>query len=72
MNETVIQLWFMPDRNRFMDNDGYIVWDMFRYISPSIYRIFLERKDYMCVETGHRTFVELFYPCNDEMDEFYY
>ena len=32
--------WIVGFGSKSMDNDGYLVWDMFRYISPSIYRIF--------------------------------
>lgn len=60
-------LWYYPDENLVYDDYGNIVFDIFRYVKPSIYFAFLEGKESILVQTGRTTFVELFYP--DEYNE---
>lgn len=66
-------LWFDPEHNKFTDGDGNIIFDIFRYISPVIFELFLERKTHMIVQSEPNVIVELFYPYDDEeQDDFVY
>lgn len=64
----IYQLWFDPDHNKFTDNDGFLIFDVFRYVKPAIVFAFLKAKESTIIQTGQRTYVELFYP--DEEDYF--
>ena len=62
----VIDLYLDPDHMKLMNCDGYVVFDVFRMIPPSVFYLFLERKETMMYEAGYNVIVNLFYPEEDE------
>lgn len=61
-------LYYDPDRNKMMNEDGFIIYDIYRIVPPSRYQLFLLTKEYMVFETSPGCFVELIYPEDDEDD----
>lgn len=64
-DEIVMSLWYYEEINKFVDDDGFIVWNIYDYITPGMLRLFLEEKIYMCFERSPGYFVEMFYPEGD-------
>lgn len=62
----VIDLYLDPDHMKMMNSDGYIVFDIFRFIPPSVFYLFLEQKRTMMYESGRNVIVNLFYPDEDD------
>lgn len=58
----VTQFYYDPDRNKMMDCNGFIVFDIFRYVRPAMLHVFLHDKEYKCFEVSKNSFVELIYP----------
>lgn len=62
-----IGLFYDEERNVFIDEDGFIVWDLFEIITPNDLFLFKFNKEYMLVK--HRTMpevlVEMYYPDDD-------
>jgi len=63
----VYTLYYDDNQNIMFDEMGNNVFDIFRYVSPLAYYLFLKNKEYMCIETSPGCFVELTYPedCDD-------
>lgn len=66
-----IGLFYDRDNNVFIDEDGYIVWNMYEMITPNDMFLFKKKREYMVV--NHKTLpgvvCELYYP---EEDEYYF
>lgn len=62
----VVDLYLDPDHLKMMDSDGNIVFDIFRIIPPSVFYLFLDRKQTMMYEAGRNIVVNLFYPDEDD------
>ena len=56
--------------NRMVDEDGYIVPNIYLYVSPLMYNMFRREKETMVFQTGIRTAVELIWP--EESDDLDY
>lgn len=69
--EDVIQLYYDKERNKFVDDGGFIVYNIFSIITPNDLFLFKYHKQYMIVHhrDNQEIGVELFYP---EEDEYYY
>jgi hypothetical protein len=63
---TVTQLQYDIDQNIFIDCGGYIVYNIFEYITPSDLMLFKHRKEYMLVERRCGGFVELIWPDDED------
>lgn len=55
---------------RMVDEDGIIVPNIYHYVSPLMYNMFLRAKESMVFHTGVRTAVELIWP--EESDDLDY
>lgn len=59
-----ILLFYDIDTNRFVDEDGFIVWSIFDIVTPNDLFLFKREKDYMLIH--HRSIpgvlVEIYYP----------
>ena len=64
----VTQLYYDPDRNKMMDCDGFIIYDIYRYITPSMLRVFLTDREYKCFEVSKDTFIEMIYPEEESLE----
>ena len=64
----VICLFYDREKNKFLDEDGFIVWDIYRYITPTDVYLFKSKKE--CMFVTHRslrnTLCELYYPMHDD------
>ena len=56
------QFWFDDRHNKFLDEYGDIIFDIFRYITPHEFYNFLEKKEYTCLKKPDNTYIELIYP----------
>ena len=73
----VVSFFYDVWANVFMDDDGYIVWDLFNYITPN--DLYLFRRNKVTIIVFHRTILnracELYYPSciedNFRKDEYY-
>ena len=63
-------LWFDPDCNKFTDDYGNYIYNPFLYIKPYIYELFVTKKESMIVKTSARTYVELFYPDEEDYSQY--
>lgn len=63
-NPFFIGLFYNEDTKRFIDEDGYVVWNIFELITPNDLLLFRESQDYFV--TRHRAlkgvFIELYWP----------
>ncbi len=68
MNElcVVIGLFYDKERNCFYDEDGFYVWNIYKYITPNMLFLFKKKKEYMSFEVKKGVFIELFYPEDEE------
>ena len=55
---------------RMVDEDGFIVQNIYHYVRPLMYNMFLREKETMVFQTGIRTAVELIWP--EESDDLDY
>lgn len=67
-SDMTIQLYYCTDICRFIDEDGYIVDNIYRYITPNMFYLFITLKEYMLIEVSNDNFVELIYP-DDDLEE---
>lgn len=67
--DCIRQFWFNKNHNKFVDECGYIIFDIFRYITPNEFYDFLEKKEYMCLRKNSNTYIELIYPDELENDD---
>lgn len=56
------QLYYDCEENVMFDADGYIVFDIFRLITPSQLQIFKEGQTWMMVQGKNGLAIELIYP----------
>jgi hypothetical protein len=67
----VIVLFFDPDKNRFINEGGYVVHNVLEYITPNDLYLFRRLKRHMIVR--HRSesgiLCELFYPDMDDEED---
>lgn len=63
-NPFFVGFFYNEETKRFVDEDGYIVWNVFEFITPNDLILFRESKGYFL--TRHRTlkgvFIELYWP----------
>lgn len=71
MNEDayVMTFYYVKEENILIDEDGYPVLDIYRYIPPKVWHLFLYLKDYYLIEVGPKFFIELIWP-DDEEEEY--
>lgn len=67
-NKTLRQYFYDPDQNVFVDERGYIIFDIFRIVSPRVLLLFKMKKEYMLIRDPDGFLVELIYP-DDELLE---
>ena len=65
----VMTFFYDSEENILIDEDGYPVLDIYRYIPPKVWHLFLYRKEYYLIEVGPKFFIELIWPDDDE-DEY--
>lgn len=65
----IISLYYLPDENKFTDEDGYVIFDIYRIITPNDVFLFRELQDYLIVKhaTTPGLLVEMHWP-DDEGD----
>jgi len=65
--EDSIGLFYDEERNIFIDEDGFIVWDLFEIITPNDLFLFKLNKEYMLVKhvSMKEVLVEMYYPDDD-------
>ena len=54
-------LYYYPDENYFTDEDGYVVYDIFSYITPNELMWFLHGKESVCFIRANSCFIEVNY-----------
>jgi len=59
------QLYYDIEKNRFFDEDGFYVDNIYSFITPNMLYLFRATKEYMCFEVNSGYFVELIYPEED-------
>lgn len=66
-----IPLYYDSINNVFVDENGYMVWNLFEIITPNDLFLFKKTKEYTIVNhrTIRRTVVELYWP---EEDDYYF
>lgn len=69
----VRSLFYYPDINRFTDENGSVIHDIHRLVSPGQLRLFMEFKSiYMVPDVTHSFLVELIYPDEQIEDQYNY
>ncbi len=65
-----VGLFYNPNTNTFVDEDGFIIWSIFEIISPNDLYLFKRHKEYMLAQhqTVSELLVEVFYL--EEGDQF--
>lgn len=59
----IVSLYYRPDVNRFTDDFGNVIHDIFRFITPGQYLIFRKYKNKYCIHDKTNSFVvEMIYP----------
>ena len=63
----VVTLFYNNEENKFIDKDGWIVWDIFKYITPNDLYLFRKKKECMVVpyQTAPGWLCELYYSEDD-------
>lgn len=74
MNQIVdsVGLWYNIENNVFTDDDGFIVWSLFELVRPNDIFLFKRYQENQIVKhrTQPNTIVELFWPENEEDEEY--
>ncbi len=67
-DEDTIGLFYDKENNVFTDEDGYIIWYIFDFITPNDLYMFKKNRQYMLVscQSMPGTLCELFYPEDDD------
>jgi hypothetical protein len=60
------QLYYDEARNIMMDEGGFPVFNIFEHISPAMYYLFRENKEYMIIRSKLGPLVELIWPEHDD------
>ncbi len=63
----ITTFYYDKERNMMMDSDGFLVYNIFEYVSPLLYGLFLKEKESMWFEVRPGYYTELVYP-NDDFD----
>ena len=68
--EDTVGLFYVKEWNVFMDEDGFIVWDIFEIITPNDLFLFKKNQEYMLIPhcTAPGVLVELFWQDDDDGD----
>ena len=68
--EDTIGLFYVKEWNVFMDEGGFIVWNIFEIITPNDLFLFKKYKEYMLIPhcTAPGVLVELFWSDDDDGD----
>ena len=69
--EESVAIYYNINTNRFEDDDGYPIFDIFRIITANDFYLFTHRKEYMIVnhQSLSQVFVEMYYPTKGD-DEY--
>lgn len=60
---TEIEFTYDTERNLFIDEDGFPVWDIYEYISPKELYLFRQKKEYtMIVKHKENLVIHLIWP----------
>ncbi len=64
----VKSLYYMEDDNVFIDDDGYVVCDIFRYFSPNMLMLFREKRGtfYLPYKPSDEVVYELVFPLHED------
>lgn len=62
-------LFYDEERAIFLDEDGFEVHNIYRYITPNELCIFLYKKEHMLIPKREGIYVELFYPESEEKND---
>ena len=67
----VVSLFYDKDQNIFKDENGYMIWNMYEYVSPTDLYMFLHRRECMYFRHAHisDTLCELYYPSRNMCEE---
>jgi hypothetical protein len=57
----IIQMYYYPIDNVMLDERGYIIYDIFDYITPNVLAVFKETKHFRTTVTRWGDLVELIY-----------
>ena len=57
----LMALYYYPEENYFTDEDGYVVYDIFSYITPNELTWFLHNKESLCFIRADGYFIEVNY-----------
>lgn len=57
-----ITLYYNKEENRFVDEDGYIIYHIFGIVTPNDIYMFKKNKEYMLLKGVHGEMVELVWP----------
>lgn len=60
--EETIQFYYDRETNLMFDDGGYIIWNIYDYISPQMFYLFKTNMEDMVVYGNQGQVVELFYP----------
>lgn len=63
---STIALYYDKDSNRFIDEDGYIIYYIFGIVTPNDIYLFKKNKEYMLLKGVHGEMVELIWPIDEE------
>lgn len=66
----IVSLFYDIKNNKFVDEGGYIIWDIFKYITPNDLYLFRKNKECMFVpyQTAKGWICELYYPSEGDKD----
>ena len=65
----VVTLYYDTEHNLMADEDGFLVYNIYDYITPSMLFLFLKKKETMIFEIRSRCFIELVYPEEEDEEE---
>lgn len=68
----IVSFWYDKEKNILTDDNGWPVYDIFRYITPNQYRLFLEKEGVFYIKKSETLVYEFNYPFDEEDEEDYY
>ena len=64
--EVIRELYYDIDSNTFSDGNGWIVYDIYNYTTPSMLQVFKITKESRVIRTKDGGIIELIYPFDEE------
>lgn len=64
-SEDMFTMWYYPSEGYFTDANGFMIPNIYQYITPGIMSIFLYQNESMIVETMPGVYVTLEYPISE-------